>query len=63
MLCSQEKLMQKVGAALVVIQDACRTRPADPNSDPSELLPPMVLGSEAASKALLTKLDDMQAQV
>lgn len=55
--------MQKVGAALVVIQDACRTRPADPNSDPSELVPPMVLGSEAASKALLTKLDNMQAQV
>ena len=55
--------MQKVASGLVVIQDACRTRPADPTSGPPNPAPLMALGSEAASKDLLTKVDNMQAQV
>lgn len=55
--------MQRVAAALVVIQDACRTRPADPSSDQPDLELPTAMGFEATSKALLGKLDSMQAQV
>ena len=52
--------MQKVGSALVVIQDSCRTRPAEPEQAP---LAATALGSEAASRALLAQLDSLQAQV
>lgn len=55
--------MQKVASGLVVIQDACRTRPADLTSGHPDPDPLMALGSEAASKDLLTKVDNMQAQV
>lgn len=55
--------MRKVGMALVVIQEACRTRPVDPNSEPPEPESPTGLGFEASSKDLLTKLDNMQTQV
>ena len=52
--------MQKVGSALVVVQDSCRTRPAEPEEAP---LATAALGSEAGSRALLAQLDSLQAQV
>ena len=59
--CSQEKLMQRVGAGLVAIQESTRMHPPDP-----EAAGPAVhaaLGSEAAALDLLAMLDCMQAQV
>ena len=55
-------MMQRVGAGLVFIQASTRMRPPDPD----EVTPAVThaaLGSEAAAKDLLAKLDSMQAQV
>lgn len=54
--------MQRVGAGLVSIQASTRMRPPDPDAA-GPIAPHAALGSEAAAKDLLSKLDSMQAQV
>ena len=61
-MCSQEKMMQRVGAELVAIQASTRMRPPDPDAAPPVVVH-AALGSEAAAKDLLLKLGSMQAQV
>lgn len=61
-MCSQEKMMQRVSAGLVSIRDSTRMWPPNPEAA-GPVAAHAALGSEAAAKDLLTKLDSMQAQV
>lgn len=54
--------MQRVGAGLVSIQASASMHPPDPDAA-GPLAAHAALGSEAAAKDLLAKLDSMQAQV
>ena len=54
--------MQHVRAGLVSIQASTSMRPPDPDAG-VPLVTHAALGSEAAAKDLLAKLDSMQAQV
>ena len=61
--CSQEKMLQRVGAGLEAIQASTNMRPPNPDGVNSLATHAGAPGSEGAAKDLLAKLDSMQAQV